>query len=311
MRTLSDGELLDLLPSQINKTTDAICLSYSLKKAMERVQKYEQDSMVLNFIDQLPEHILDVLAVEWNIPWYDSSYSLKQKRKIIAKSDVVKCYMGSAYSIRMQLDTVYPGSDFEEWFEYDGAPGYFRISLDISDSSPDDPAYEMTAQELERKFITAKKWSAHIESFSYMIRHALKIGKKIEAFFHTAPLCGVPFCGTYWMPSTLGRSEGAAIQIGAKPEPFAYTPEFTGTLPNISTLGYSEDGILQTGAQADAYGVSYEASGTERSGTVPVISRKGLSEESVLNLRSGSSNIADAFSASPGFSGVLRCGESY
>jgi phage tail P2-like protein len=309
MLDIKDGELLDLLPSQY-KNTDAICLSYALKKAVERVLQYEKDSMVLNFIDQLPEYILDVLAVEWNIPWYDSTYTLKQKRRIIAKSDVVKCYMGSAYSIRMQLDTVYPGSDFEEWFDYNGTPGHFRISLDISDSTPDDPAQEMTAQELERKFITAKKWSAHIDSFSYMIRNALKISRKIEAFYYDAPRCGTIYCGTYWMPSTLGYAEHGALQVGARPEPFGYTPPFTGTLPDISTLGYSEEGELQTGASIGAYAVEFPESGTEKSGVIPRTSRLGYSENSRLTAKVSGRDIAEAFGVSPGFSGVLHCGES-
>ena len=62
MIKLQEGELLDLLPSSLKNDTDMICLSYALKMAVRRLLVYERSAMTQNFVDSLPEKILDVLA---------------------------------------------------------------------------------------------------------------------------------------------------------------------------------------------------------------------------------------------------------
>lgn len=54
-----DGELLDLLPSSLKNDTDMICLSYAMKKAVGRLLVYERAAMTQNFVDSLPEKILE------------------------------------------------------------------------------------------------------------------------------------------------------------------------------------------------------------------------------------------------------------
>ena len=70
MIKLQEGELLDLLPSSLKNDTDMICLSYALKMAVRRLLVYERSAMTQNFVDSLPEKILDVLAVELRSPYY-------------------------------------------------------------------------------------------------------------------------------------------------------------------------------------------------------------------------------------------------
>lgn len=61
----------------------------------------------------------------------------------------------------------------EEWFEYGGQPGTFRLYINVTDTTEEHPAIIYSPAEMERRLITAKRWSAHLESLSYMVRHTL------------------------------------------------------------------------------------------------------------------------------------------
>ena len=70
---------------------------------------------------------------------------------------------------------------------------------------------------MERRLITAKRWSAHLESLSYMVRHTLATGCRVDKWAYTVPVCGTIYCGVWWMPATLGYTAHHALLTGGQP----------------------------------------------------------------------------------------------
>lgn len=130
MIKLSEGELLDLLPSQLKNDTDMICLSYALKCAVERLLQYERQTMTDNFIDSLPEQILDVLAVELRSPYYLDSMSIETKRSIIKNTLIWHTKAGTPSAVLEMIQAIFGEGYLVEWFNFtegDKTPGYFDI----------------------------------------------------------------------------------------------------------------------------------------------------------------------------------------
>lgn len=150
----------------------------------------------------------------------------------------------------------------EEWFEYGGQPGTFRLYINVTDTTEEHPAIIYSPAEMERRLITAKRWSAHLESLSYMVRHTLATGCRVDKWAYTVPECGTIYCGVWWMPATLGYTAHHALLTGGQPGAFAVSPEFTGTLPVPATVGYSVCGALRSGGVATGYTASPEFAGT-------------------------------------------------
>lgn len=150
----------------------------------------------------------------------------------------------------------------EEWFEYGGQPGTFRLYINVTDTTEEHPAIIYSPAEMERRLITAKRWSAHLESLSYMVRHTLATGCRVDKWAYTVPECGTIYCGAWWMPATLGYTAHHALLTGGQPGAFAVSPEFTGTLPVPATVGYSVCGALRSGGVATGYTASPEFAGT-------------------------------------------------
>ena len=130
MIKLSEGELLDLLPSQLKNDTDMICLSYALKCAVERLLQYERQTMTDNFIDSLPEKILDVLAVELRSPYYLDSMDIEVKRDIIKNTLIWHTKAGTPSAVSEMITAIFGEGYLVEWFDFtEGTqdPGYFDI----------------------------------------------------------------------------------------------------------------------------------------------------------------------------------------
>lgn len=132
MIKLQDGGLTDILPANLKYDTGMVCLSYTLKKAVRRLLAYEKCAMVQNFIDSLPEQILDVLAHDLHIDWYDYGYPADIKRAVIKSSIRVHQKLGTKYAVETALRAVHKGAAVSEWFEYGGEPYHFKLDIDIS-----------------------------------------------------------------------------------------------------------------------------------------------------------------------------------
>lgn len=137
-----------------------------------------------------------------------------------------------------------------------------RYKGNVTDTTEEHPAIIYSPAEMERRLITAKRWSAHLESLSYMVRHTLATGCRVDKWAYTVPECGTIYCGVWWMPATLGYTAHHALLTGGQPGAFAVSPEFTGTLPVPATVGYSVCGALRSGGVATGYTASPEFAGT-------------------------------------------------
>ena len=78
-------------------------------------------------IDELNESELDALAWELNIMWYDKGASMEAKREVVKNSDKVYRRLGTKWAVENVVQTYFGEGYLREWFEYNGAPGYFRV----------------------------------------------------------------------------------------------------------------------------------------------------------------------------------------
>lgn len=166
MIKLPVAELLDFLPSSLKNNTDMICLSYALKKAVERLLVFERSAMVYNFIDELPEQVLDALACDLHVDWYNYSYSIDIKRAVIKNSIKIYQKMGTKYAVETALRDIYKGAEATEWFEYGGKPYHFKIDVDISREG----MTENTGSEIAEKVNFYKNLRSHCDGIYYHLK---------------------------------------------------------------------------------------------------------------------------------------------
>lgn len=303
MIKLTDARLTDALPKTLAEQPWVQALAEASRKMRRRVMAYADRTRLFCDIDEASEEALDALAVELQTPLYRDDYPLTVKRQIVKNSMLYYIRSGTRGAVEELLADIYQGAEVEEWFEYGGKPNYFRVAIDISRTTV--PVAEMAPAELESWLYSVKRASSALESLSYMIRHAITIGCKVEAFLQSPPECGTLECGTYPEASTLGWSAGAWLQIAGRADAYLVSPPECGTVPEISTVGWSIDAaISQAGSVAEAFVIEPPEAGTAEAGEKPLTATLGQS------LEAGSQYTAkvDIYLVTPPESGATECG---
>ena len=303
MIKLTDARLTDALPKTLAEQPWVQALAEASRKMRRRVMAYADRTRLFCDIDEASEEALDALAVELQTPLYKKDYPLTVKRQIVKNSMLYYIRSGTRGAVEELLADIYQGAEVEEWFEYGGEPNYFRVAIDISRTTV--PVAEMAPAELESWLYSVKRASSALESLSYMIRHAITIGCKVEAFLQSPPECGTLECGTYPEASTLGWSAGAWLQIAGRADAYLVSPPECGTVPEISTVGWSIDAaISQAGSVAEAFVIEPPETGTTEAGEKPLTATLGQS------LEAGSQYTAkvDIYLVTPPESGATECG---
>lgn len=80
-----------------------------------------------DIIDELTETELDELAWELNILWYDKAAPIATKRQLVKDSDRVYRHLGTKWAVENVIRAYFGDGKIEEWFEYGGQPGHFRV----------------------------------------------------------------------------------------------------------------------------------------------------------------------------------------
>lgn len=303
MIKLTDARLTDALPKTLAEQPWVQALAEASRKMRCRVMAYADRTRLFCDIDEASEEALDALAVELQTPLYKNDYPLTVKRQIVKNSMLYYIRSGTRGAVEELLADIYQGAEVEEWFEYGGEPNYFRVAIDISRTTV--PVAKMAPAELESWLYSVKRASSALESLSYMIRHAITIGCKVEAFLQSPPECGTLECGTYPEASTLGWSAGAWLQIAGRADAYLVSPPECGTVPEISTVGWSIDAaISQAGSVAEAFVIEPPEAGTAEAGEKPLTATLGQS------LEAGSQYTAkvDIYLVTPPESGATECG---
>lgn len=106
----------------------ALAAAWSLN--MKQADGYAGKAAILANLDDAPEELLDALAIEFRAPVWQDDYTPEFKRRIIRASIPYYKSLGTKAAMEKTIAEVYgDGVEVQEWFQYEGAPGTFRVNL--------------------------------------------------------------------------------------------------------------------------------------------------------------------------------------
>ena len=127
---------MDSLPETITNDEHLNQLAEVAARVFLKVYGQRWKAAIYSRIDDLDEAVLDILAVDLKIDWYDYDADIEVKRRLVKDSWYVHKRMGTRSAVETAISDVWPHSIVEEWFEYDGDPYHFRVVLDADYSDP-------------------------------------------------------------------------------------------------------------------------------------------------------------------------------
>ena len=135
---------------------------------------------IISNIDALDETVLDILARDFKVDWYDPDCTLEQKRRLLKSSWQVHKVMGTKAAVEAAASAVYPYARVQEWFEYGGKPYWFRMDVDL----PEEEWTQERHVRLMRQVQFYKSLRSHLELIIYRVRPVVLENR--QAFWFTA-----------------------------------------------------------------------------------------------------------------------------
>ena len=161
MADLSNTKLVDLLPASISGDANVIAAANAIDGELQKVTALIPETVLIARIDVLPEKVLDLLAWQWHVDFYEPvGFSIDKKRAAIKNSIAWHRKKGTPWAVEQVLSTMFDSSSVEEWFDYGGEPYHFRIAT--TDILPSQEAYVL----LKRAIDTAKNTRSWLDKIT-------------------------------------------------------------------------------------------------------------------------------------------------
>lgn len=125
-----DTKSIDLLALQTRMMQGDVAvkgMSAALNPQFIQVAEQILNALIYTRIDDLPESALDILAWQFNVDWYEPESDIEAKREAINDALIIKKTQGTPAAVQRVIEIYFGDGDVEEWFDYGGEPGYFRI----------------------------------------------------------------------------------------------------------------------------------------------------------------------------------------
>ena len=159
MTNYQDGELLSMVSTPDKEDVEWQAISYALKWAMGELVKHSYYIRTYCAIDELPEKILDAMAVALRTQYYDDSLDIVTKRKLVKNSLKWYSKAGTPSAVQELVETIFGSGKVTEWFENGGDPYTFEIETDTQ-ITPE------IVNELERMIMNVKNARSHLSKVS-------------------------------------------------------------------------------------------------------------------------------------------------
>lgn len=167
---ITKERLYSVLPSVLREDVSTSALGEAAAEALAK--EYEGIDLLRIYatIDRQPENVVDLLAEDLRTQYYDVSLPLDTKRALV--KNTVKWYKhaGTLSSMQELIDTIFgASSSIEEWFDYAGTPGHFRIDSD------DIASVFGNIENFEKAVHRVKRLSAHLDGIYVTQREMLSL----------------------------------------------------------------------------------------------------------------------------------------
>lgn len=87
-------------------------------------------------IDELDDELLDILAYDFKVDWWDKDLTLAEKRQTLKDSWDVHRKLGTPGSVETAVSAIYE-TRVVEWDEYEGFPFHYKMDVNTAGELPD------------------------------------------------------------------------------------------------------------------------------------------------------------------------------
>lgn len=177
MNKLDDFSIVQLLPPSLQKDEFIVALAEAFQIQMKEIRTEVDSIMDFTNYDNMPEFLLDFLAFQKHVDFYDVGLSVEIKREILKNNTKLHKLKGTKQAVVDAATTVFGKTKIEEWFEYDGDPFFFKVHVDVSEQGASQGNLEKLEQ-LINGYKNTRSWIEKID-ITLLSKNTLYIGTRV------------------------------------------------------------------------------------------------------------------------------------
>ena len=183
-RELLELSLLDILPSSIVGDPNVQAIAQAIDPEMRSVSQDIRETLILSRIDELSEPVVDLLAWQWHVDFYELARTLTMKRATVRGSIPWHRKKGTRWAILKALEMIGVKGTFIPWWEVPGAKPYtFAIEAEITSGFWSQlPNVEDVTGVIRRAIIESKA----TRSWLIDLKTIIKAEEKLDLYHGTA-----------------------------------------------------------------------------------------------------------------------------
>ena len=129
-KDLQSVSLLDILPPNLLADKQIKAAVQALDDELQKITAATKEALLLPRLDELPEAVIDLLAWQWHVDFYEpAGMDIETKRKLIKTSIAWHRIKGTKAAVEAMVQIISGKNLVTEWFEYGGEPYHFRVDI--------------------------------------------------------------------------------------------------------------------------------------------------------------------------------------
>ena len=203
---ITKENLVETLPLALRNDPSVVALAEALADVLVARLPEIDRLLIYPAIDTLDEPLLDILAYDYKVDWWDPEYTLEEKRRTLKDSWRVHKLLGTKAAVVMAISAIYPHTQVLEWFEYGGEPYHFRLDINITNDSIDSAKQRRVLERLN----FYKSLRSHNDGVTYFVEAEPAVVKAVVSASGLTEALHVPLV----LPVPMIRPT-ASIRMGA------------------------------------------------------------------------------------------------
>ena len=249
------------LPDSLKYDPKILTLSKIMSDELLKVSNEINNVVIYARIDYLPENILDIIAYDLKVDWYDYSWPIDVKRATIKDSVKIHKRLGTPYAVNTAIGNLHPNSEIEEWFDYEGKPHRFRIVLDTTNSR-----LNIDIDQILKAVKYYKRKTSIMEEVIFQCSINCIAKSERDYFRFNSNTTNKSKTGEKPYRNTIGAEFDDAINIIIENSEFNYSTDEAGTKPNRNIVGFIQNQHIGVEVKKEIFEYSNGITGVDKSG---------------------------------------------
>lgn len=176
MIDFKEADLLSVLPSNLLEA-ETQALSEAIRIGLRQLQRYSRAAPLYAAVEDLPDDVLDLLAVELRVQYYSPGGKRSVRENMIKRAVAWYLRGGTGSILTEYLGTLYRGGKLDEWYTYGGKPYFFKATVSLG---LDDAVGLGDGAKIADQINAYKNVRSWLEDLSFNIRAAVEVPVRCE-----------------------------------------------------------------------------------------------------------------------------------